>query len=503
VILNIFTPSGEWVIISSKFTKWDLKKTSKIFHFKWYHTLRWKLFILYFLISVAPLLFFAYNISGTIQSYFADTNEKEALYQANKIAGSIQKAGYLTDPSKKEQFWTEIAEKSNEENIRILVADNNGYIVADTNKTAIDKVYLVPEILVALGGRDEANLRKDEETIYASAYIEDNNSQKIGAVLVISSFSNIFNLVDDINQKLILLTIALAIVVAVSVFFISQLIFVPMKNMLNTIQKISNGQLQNRVEINGYDEFSQLGEAINAMTEKLEQVESSRQEFVSNVSHELKTPLSSIKVLSESILLQDNMPTEVYKEFLQDINNEVDRMTNIVNDLLSLVKLDGQSSAALNIKETDVNKMLREIVKRLNPLAGNKNITLDFEANKEVSIEADEMKLSLAISNLVENGIKYTPGNGKVRVVIDADHQNCFITVQDTGIGISEAEQSKIFDRFYRVDKTRDRETGGTGLGLAITHSTIMLHNGSIKVISSEGEGTTFIVRLPIKHPTV
>jgi signal transduction histidine kinase len=474
---------------------------SSPFHFKWYHNLRWKLFILYFLISVAPLLFFAYNISGTIQNYFADTNEKEALYQANKIAGSIQKGDYLNDPNKKQQFWDEIDEKGNEENIRILVSDNNGYIVADTNKTAIDKLYVVPEIIVALGGRDEANLRKEDETIYASAYIEDKNSEIIGAVLVISSFSNIFNLVDDINQKLILLTIALAIVVAVSVFFISQLIFAPMKNVLDTIKKISNGQLHNRVEVNGYDEFSQLGEAINLMTDKLEQVETSRQEFVSNVSHELKTPLSSIKVLSESILLQDNMPTEVYKEFLQDINNEVDRMTNIINDLLSLVKLDAHNGASLNIKDTDVNKMLREIVKRLNPLAGNKNIELEYEANKDVTIEADEMKLSLAISNLVENGIKYTKSDGRVRVVIDADHQNCFITVQDTGIGISEAEQSKIFDRFYRVDKTRDRETGGTGLGLAITHSTIMMHNGSIKVISSEGEGTTFIVRLPIKHP--
>jgi signal transduction histidine kinase len=117
-----------------------------------------------------------------------------------------------------------------------------------------------------------------------------------------------------------------------------------------------------------------------------------------------------------------------------------------------------------------------------------------------MTIEADEMKLSLAISNLVENGIKYTPDDGMVKVTIDGDHQNAFITVQDTGMGISEEEQAKVFKRFYRVDKTRDRETGGTGLGLAITHSTVMLHNGSIKIISSEGKGATFVVRLPIKH---
>lgn len=113
---------------------------------------------------------------------------------------------------------------------------------------------------------------------------------------------------------------------------------------------------------------------------------------------------------------------------------------------------------------------------------------------------ADEVKLSLAISNLVENGVKYTPVGGEVSVSLDADHQNCYITVQDTGIGIDEEEQSKIFERFYRIDKTRDRETGGTGLGLAITHSTIVLHNGSVKIISGEGQGATFIVRLPLKY---
>jgi len=189
----------------------------------------------------------------------------------------------------------------------------------------------------------------------------------------------------------------------------------------------------------------------------------------------------------------------MYSEFLRDINSEIDRMTNIVNDLLSLVRLD-YNGAKLNIAETDINKMLRDIIKRIKPLADNKSITLNYDATKEVAIDADEVKLSLAISNLVENGVKYTPVGGEVSVSLDADHQNCYITVQDTGIGIDEEEQSKIFERFYRIDKTRDRETGGTGLGLAITHSTIVLHNGSVKIISGEGQGATFIVRLPLKY---
>ena len=174
-------------------------------------------------------------------------------------------------------------------------------------------------------------------------------------------------------------------------------------------------------------------------------------------------------------------------------------MTEIINDLLTLVKLD-QKEIPLNFKETDLNQMMEGIIKRLQPLADNKGVSLQWEAAKEVRADADEMKLSLAISNLVDNAIKYTPAEGIVRVALDADHQNVFFSVADTGIGIPENEVGRIFERFYRVDKTRDRETGGTGLGLSITHSTIMMHKGSIKVNSKEEEGTTILVRIPLKQ---
>ncbi len=445
------------------------------------------------------MLLFSFIMSDTLRSYFTDINEKEVLYQANKIAGSIQKAEYLTDPGKKESFEYEMDEKSNEENFRIIVVNNAGVVVVDSSKTALGKIYIVPEILTALDGKDQANLRWDEHAIYASAYIENDVSEKIGAVLIVSSFDDVYELINVINHRWLILTVGISIIVAFIVFFVSQLILAPLKNILETIKKISEGQLHQRIEINGKNEYTEIADAINNMTEQLEQVESSRQEFVSNVSHELKTPLSSIKVLSESILLQEEMPTEMYREFLQDINSEIDRMTNIVNDLLALVKLDHREDA-LNIGETNVNRMIQDVMKRLYPLAEKKNIELLYESNRDMTVEADEMKLSLAVSNLIENGIKYTPNDGMVKVTIDGDHQNVFITVQDTGMGINEEEQSKVFKRFYRVDKTRDRETGGTGLGLAITHSTVMLHNGSIKIVSSEGNGATFIVRLPIKH---
>lgn len=487
----MFIQSGVPAIISSKILKWI--KGINI------RSIKFQMLLTYFVIGIIPLMFFSFNTTKTLQKYFEDTNEREVLYQTNKIAGNIQKAGYLKDKSKQQQLKADIDEKSAEENYRIIVVDKDGFVVADTNNVEVGKMYIVPEILVALAGRDEANLRKDEQAIYASAYIEDEYSSKIGAVLVVASFADVYNLIDEISQKWLIATFFMIIVVIALVVFMSQLIFGPIKNVLDTIKQISAGHLQQRIELKGKNEFAELGDAVNTMTKRLEEVDQSRQEFVSNVSHELKTPLSSIKVLSESLILQENVPEEMYKEFLQDISSEVDRMTDIVNDLLALVRND-PNEAKLNITDIDLNKMLNDILKRLSPLAKDKEISMSLQSSKDVVLRGDEVKLSLAISNLVDNGIKYTPRGGNVKVSLDIDGKDCVISVQDSGIGISEEEQSKVFDRFYRVDKTRDRETGGTGLGLAITHSVIMLHNGSVKIISGEEKGATFVVRLPLER---
>jgi signal transduction histidine kinase len=220
---------------------------------------------------------------------------------------------------------------------------------------------------------------------------------------------------------------------------------------------------------------------------------------VSNVSHELRTPLASIKVLSDSLLHDENAEKETYREFLLDISSEVDRMNNIISELLELVSLE-QTEVSLNIQPFKLNVKAENIIKLLKPIAAQKDITLEFEEIKAVTIEGDETKIGFVVTNLVENGVKYTPDGGTVTVTVDADHQHAFITVKDTGIGISEQEQLMVFNRFYRVDKTRDRETGGTGLGLSIAQKAILLHNGRIRIESALGQGTTFYIRLPIHY---
>jgi signal transduction histidine kinase len=247
-------------------------------------------------------------------------------------------------------------------------------------------------------------------------------------------------------------------------------------------------------------ETEAISESFNSFHAQMKLLDESRQEFVSNVSHELKTPLTSMKVLAESLIgMGDGVPVEMYQEFMTDIVGEVDRETKIVNDLLSLVKMD-KTDVVLDITPLNMNELIELIMKRLKPIAEKQQIEMVLESFRPVTVEVDEVKITLAISNLIENGIKYNNPGGFVHVSLNADHMYCYIRIEDSGLGIPEESIDHIFERFYRADKSHSREIGGTGLGLAITKNAIQLHHGEIKVASTLGEGTTFDVRLPLNY---
>ncbi|MBQ9491729.1 MAG: HAMP domain-containing protein [Firmicutes bacterium] len=465
---------------------------------KWFYSLRFKLILSYMLISFIPLVIFSFFITNSIKNYFKNDRSKYLLTDANIIARNISKGDYFFGKNIN-LFDEELEKKSLDGAYRILVLNKFYYVINDSNNTATGKVYIIPEVIDAIKKKDQSILRADSKQIYTCVPILNKNSEPIGTVLIISSAKEIFLIINQIQQKLFFLMGIIFAIIFISALFISHLIINPLKKILDVINKISLGHLNERIKIDNKDEFAKLAFSFNKMTDKLNQTEIAREEFVSNVSHELKTPLSAIKVLTESMLNETELPVNIYREFLGDINSEIDRMTNIVNDLLTLVKLD-KNRSPLNISSVNFNNMLENIIKRLLPLAAKKNILLELtHETNNIFLQADEVKLSLAISNLIDNGIKYTPPNGKVKININADENFCYLAVQDNGIGINEAEQNKIFDRFYRIDKTRDRETGGTGLGLAITRSTILMHKGEISLTSQEGLGTTFFIKLPLR----
>ena len=261
---------------------------------------------------------------------------------------------------------------------------------------------------------------------------------------------------------------------------------------------MAQGRLSERVHIAGKDEVAQLGEAFNTMAERLESLDQARNEFVANASHELRTPLSAVKVLSQSLQHSgENLPP-IYMEFLQDIGDEIDRLDNIVEDLLTLVQLDVPETKVVR-DDVDLSDIVGRIVSKMAPLAGEKDIMIEVSNSGPCPYYGDGDKLYQVFFNLVHNAVKYTPEEGTVWVTVGCKDEEARISVRDTGIGIDPKEIPHIFDRFYRVDKARSRATGGTGLGLSIAHKIIELHGGRIEVMSEAGKGSTFTVILPIQ----
>ena len=294
-------------------------------------------------------------------------------------------------------------------------------------------------------------------------------------------------------QVILVLVLVLAAVLAAA------MMVRPFKEFQAQLHHVEQGALDTDISSEAYRETRDISNSVAQTITKLQEADQSRQEFVSNVSHELKTPITSIRVLADSLMGMGEVPVELYREFMEDISNEIDRESKIIDDLLSLVKMD-KSEAELNISQVNLNVLVEQILKRLRPIANRRTVELIFESIREVTADVDEMKLSLAITNLVENAIKYNMEEGWVRVTLDADHKFFYLKVQDSGIGIPEDVQDRIFERFYRVDKARSRETGGSGLGLAITRNVVLMHKGAIKLSSKEGEGSTFTLRIPLNY---
>ena len=273
---------------------------------------------------------------------------------------------------------------------------------------------------------------------------------------------------------------------------LSGLILRPFIALRTSIAKVSNGDLNQSISQNTYLVTKQISDELNTTIRRMRDADQSRDEFVANVSHELKTPITSIRVLADSLMSMDDVPVELYKEFMNDISQEIDREAKIIDDLLDLVKMD-RSGVVLNRTSVNMNAMLEQILKRLRPQAKLRNIEMTLETVREVKADVDEVKFSLAITNLVENAIKYNNEGGWVRVSLDADHQFCYIKVEDNGIGIPEDQQDNVFERFYRADKARS--VGGFGLGLSIAKQLTENLKGKITVTSSERDGTVFTVR--------
>ncbi len=422
--------------------------------------------------------------------------------QGTALAGQVAQNGYLQQQLQPE-VTAQLQTLAYMLDGRIMLINGSLVTVKDTAGREEGKTMISEEAISAMRGEVKTYYNETEGVaemvlpivLGASA---ESTGQVIGVMVLESSLADVLTEQEAFRDNMSVLFFSTALVLLVVALGLSGGMTKPLHTLAEGIEQVTENLDSTQViEAGSFSEVRQIGDAVGRMMDRMAATEKSRQEFVSNVSHELKTPLTAIKVLSDSLILEPDVPIEMYREFITDINAEIDREAQIVNDLLALVKLD-KTAGELNIAEVNINELLEIILKRLKPLALKRGIEMVFESYRTVLAEVDQVKISLVFTNLIENAIKYNRDGGRVMVSLNADHKYFYVKVEDTGVGIPEEEQGLVFDRFYRVDKARSRETGGTGLGLSITKSAVQMHKGSVKVQSIPGVGSIFTVRIPL-----
>ena len=464
-----------------------------------FKSLRFRIMIILVILGILPGVIITQLMVRNYEKEALEVRAGSVRTQCVILCNQLIKENYLNDPSS-ENIDSKLEILSNMYGGRILLVDRDFRIVKDTYHVDEEKTLVSPRVIKCFKSGESTEYYKDGQTFQIAVPIKSADVPQIqGAMLVTVSCSEIRATIIELEQQGMLIMAIIVVLSIILAYMLSTILVKPLARVTKSIEDLTDGYQKDEISVPDYTETELITEAFNKMLARMKTLDESRSEFVSNVSHELKTPMTSMKVLADSLVGQQGVPEELYQEFMQDITAEIDRENRIITDLLTLVKMD-KKTVDLSIQHMNINQLLEDILKRLRPIADKRNIDLILDSFRPVEADVDELKFTSAISNLVENAIKYNVDDGWVRVSLDADHKYFYVTVADSGMGIPEDSIERIFERFYRVDKSHSREIGGTGLGLSITRSTIAMHHGVIKVFSKEGEGTTFSVRVPLSY---
>jgi len=383
---------------------------------------------------------------------------------------------------------------------RVLVTDEAGRVLYDTRESdnATGDYLLYTEIVQALFGDDAFSCIYENGAFRsrASSPVLYQN-QIIGAVYAYEYDTEQAALLEGLQENLLRWSAAIGGVVLLLSLLLSRMLTGKISRLLTAIRKVREGAYSHRAEIPGHDEISQIGDEFNSLTDRLQTTENARRRFVSDASHELKTPLAAIRLLSDSILQTDNMDQETTREFVADIGREAERLSRITEDLLRLTRLDSgvveRPSAAVELLP-----VLERVMRMMELVAQEKGVSLTYQAAEGCRVFAAQDELHQVIYNLVDNAVKYSGRGGDVLVTLKKEKNQVVLTVEDNGPGIPEEDLPRIFERFYRVDKARSRAAGGTGLGLSIVRDTVLRRGGSVDVANRTEGGAVFTVRWPL-----
>ena len=449
----------------------------------------------------------ATNLTGLVRDYLFEQRTREDSLLTEKAAAAIAPFFAEASPEEINQALKENAETMDG---RLMLIDQDGKVQYDTLREMSGHRLQLDEVLQVLTGSAEqaygvhdpgdAEAARMGGGAYSgqlaySVHAMDGTDGQIGVLLFVSRIQSLMDSLHTVQWQLISVFVLIALAALVLALFLSQILTKPIANLNRTMRKMGKGDLSVRVPVRGSGELRELAENYNTMAAQLESLDKTRNQFVSNASHELKTPLATMKIMLESMIYQPDMPADVRVDFMKDINHEIDRLTGIVTDLLVLTRMDNRDE--MKRDTVNMSELTEETIHLLTPAAEQNQQTLTEDVQDGLFLYGDRSKLGQILYNLMDNAIKYTPEKGTVHVSLKQENGCIIWRVKDNGIGIPADDQEHIFERFYRVDKARGRETGGTGLGLSIVKQMVKMHGGTISVYSEPGQGSEFTVMFP------
>lgn len=453
-------------------------------------SIRYKLIFAYLAVIIVAFLLLGASMTAMMGDYMYKSTAKLALNQIDAISDSVSDALSGHDS---ERIYFVTAGCTD----RIVVSDSDGIVICDTaslvNGCSLDSPFDISKTASALFRSEKISLFCPEGnyTVLCAKALDN------GYIYSLADADGIIMSLKQLCLRLLLALCGILLLAVLLGLLFTRSFTRPVKELDKAIKRLSDGDFTVRAKEIGNTELTRLASAFNDMAGRMEMLDRSRNRFVSNASHELKTPLATIKIMVQSLLYQDVYDPAMSKDFLGEVDKEIDRLNAVVVDLLALVGMDS-GEAPVKKEEMSLSGLLEEDVRRLSPLARERGIQLDISVRDELFVNGDKIKLDQVFYNLIDNALKYTPRGKNVNVDVYRSGRLAVVKVKDEGIGIPEADIPHIFDRFYRVDKARSRDTGGTGLGLSIVKQTILAHSGTITVSSELDRGSVFTVELPL-----
>ena len=448
--------------------------------------------LIYVLVTSIALIVLNIYCSGISRELFYKSKEAAMVEKCQLAANEISELEIINSSTVAEA----IAQMGSLKVNRLLVTDHTGMTIYDSARTEASSYGLLPEIVCAMEGNDVFTCQYRSGTMQSHAATPViSYGTTLGCVYMMEYDFDQGLLIQSLQNNVLRITLMLEFVLILFSMAFSNTFSRRMRQIMASMRIIQQGDYSHKVKLGGHDELTFLGDEFNDLTERLQTSEQKRHRFVSDASHELKTPLASIKLLTDSIL-QNDMDMETVREFVGDIGNEADRLNRTTAKLLALTRVDSrddQESEIINMAPT-----VARVVRMLSGIAIANGITLETDLTQDCPILILEDDLYQIAFNLVENGIKYNVPGGKLSVKLLRQDDNALLQVSDTGMGMPPEALEHIFERFYRVDKSRSRASGGSGLGLAIVRAIVQKNRGEIRVDSELGTGSTFTVSFPI-----